>query len=32
MTHWLLDTALNLTVFAYIGFLVWLASRPDPER
>jgi len=24
------DTALNLVVFAYLGFLVWLAARPDP--
>ena len=26
----LLDTALNLIVFAYIGFLVWLSLRPNP--
>ena len=26
----LIDTALNITVFLYIGFLVWLASRPLP--
>ena len=26
----ILDTALNLTVFAYVIFLVWLAMRPDP--
>lgn len=25
MTGTLLDTALNITVFAYIGFLIWLA-------
>jgi hypothetical protein len=30
MSSWLLDTFLNITVFAYIGFLVWLATRPDP--
>lgn len=24
-----LDTILNLTVFAYFGFLVWVATRPD---
>ena len=24
------DTALNLLVFAYIGVLVWLATRPNP--
>ena len=23
----IIDTLLNLTVFAYIGFLVWLATR-----
>lgn len=26
----LADTFLNVTVFAYIGFLVWLSFRPDP--
>jgi len=26
------DALMNLTVFVYIGFLVWLATRPDPER
>jgi len=26
----LMDTVLNLGVFAYLGFLVWLATRPDP--
>ncbi|SDL82859.1 hypothetical protein SAMN04488026_11195 [Aliiruegeria lutimaris] len=25
-----LDTVLNLIVFAYIGFLIWLAAKPDP--
>ena len=25
-----LDTFLNLVVFAYIGFLIWLAIKPDP--
>ena len=24
------DTILNLTVYLYIGFLVWLAIRPTP--
>lgn len=24
-----LDTVLNLTVFAYIGFLVWLSFKTD---
>jgi len=24
------DTALNLIVFAYVGFLIWLAQRPQP--
>ncbi len=28
MTADLMDTFLNLTVFAYLGFLVWLATRP----
>jgi hypothetical protein len=32
VTAWLVDTALNVAVFAYLGFLVWLATRPDPER
>ncbi len=27
MTTPLVDTLLNVTVFAYIGFLVWLALR-----
>ena len=26
----LIDTALNMTVYLYIGFLVWLATRPMP--
>ena len=30
MSSWLLDTALNVTVLAYIGFLIWLATRPAP--
>lgn len=30
MTQNLIDTALNVTVFLYIGFLVWLMLRPDP--
>ncbi len=30
MSGQLIDTALNLSVFAYIGFLVWLALRLDP--
>lgn len=25
MTELILDTVLNITVFAYIGFLVWLS-------
>ena len=25
MTYFTIDTVLNVTVFAYIGFLVWLA-------
>jgi len=27
----ILDTALNVTVFAYLGFLIWLATRPSPD-
>jgi hypothetical protein len=23
------DTILNASIFAYIGFLIWLAARPD---
>ncbi len=30
MTSSWIDTALNLTVFLYFGFLVWLYTRPDP--
>lgn len=30
MSGQLIDTALNLNIFAYVGFLVWLALRPDP--
>lgn len=30
MTGTMVDAVLNLTVFAYIGFLIWLALRPDP--
>ena len=30
MTEMLLDTVLNVTVFIYIGFLLWLAMRKDP--
>ena len=29
MSGMMLDTVLNVTVFAYIGFLVWLALRKD---
>lgn len=25
-----IDTVLNLGIFAYFGFLVWLATRPRP--
>ena len=25
-----IDTILNLLVFAYIGLLIWMATRPDP--
>ena len=32
MATFSIDTILNITVFAYIGFLVWLAIRPDPRR
>ncbi len=28
MTGGFVDTVLNITVFAYIGFLIWLALRP----
>lgn len=30
MTGTIVDTVLNLLVFAYIGFLIWLAFSPDP--
>ncbi len=30
MSAQVLDTLLNVTVFAYIGVLIWLAMRPDP--
>lgn len=30
MSSPLIDTVLNLGVFAYIAFLVWLAARPQP--
>ncbi len=30
MSNQLIDTALNLSVFAYIGFLIWLSFRRDP--
>ena len=30
MSGELIDTMLNITVFAYIGLLIWLAIRPDP--
>ncbi len=30
MTPEVIDTVLNVTVYLYIGFLVWLASRPLP--
>lgn len=23
------DTMLNVSIFAYIGFLIWLAARPE---
>jgi hypothetical protein len=26
----MLDTLLNVTIFAYVGVLLWLALRPDP--
>jgi hypothetical protein len=28
MSAQIIDTMLNLTVFVYIGFLIWLALRP----
>lgn len=24
------DTGLNIVIFLYLGFLVWLCVRPDP--
>ncbi|SMP29204.1 hypothetical protein SAMN06265373_106168 [Shimia sagamensis] len=30
MSGSLIDTMLNVSVFAYIGFLIWLSVRPDP--
>ncbi len=30
MSGTLMDTVLNLSVFAYVGFLVWLCLRPGP--
>ncbi len=30
MSHELIDTFMNVTVFGYIGLLIWLALRPDP--
>jgi hypothetical protein len=30
MSNELIDTLMNVTVFAYIGLLIWLAVRPDP--
>lgn len=30
MSAELIDTMLNLTVFAYVGVLVWMWLRPDP--
>lgn len=30
MTGSTLDTVLNLIVFVYIGFLIWLAVQKDP--
>ncbi len=29
MSSALIDTLLNLSVFAYIGFLIWLSLRRD---
>ena len=28
----LLDVVLNLVVFAYIGFLIWLFLKPEEEK
>jgi len=30
MSSQLIDTILNITVFVYIAFLIWLATRPAP--
>ncbi len=30
MSGTLMDTVLNLSVFAYVGFLIWLCMPPDP--
>ena len=30
MSSEFIDTLLNLGVFAFIGFLVWISLRPDP--
>ncbi len=30
MSGQFIDTMLNLSVFAYIGFLIWLSLRRDP--
>lgn len=30
MSGSVIDTVLNLGVFAYLGFLVWLWLRPEP--
>ncbi len=30
MSNELIDTFMNVSVFAYIGLLIWLAVRPDP--
>jgi hypothetical protein len=30
MSTSLIDTLLNINVFLFIGFLVWLSLRPDP--
>lgn len=29
MSGQMVDTVLNLLVFAYVGFLIWLAMRPS---
>ncbi len=30
MSSEVIDTMLNLTIFAYIGFLIWLCLRRNP--